>query len=168
MHPAGASRPEEELRVCRKERGKEKGWATRALQFLGNRRPISARAKSTLPGVFRRQRSAASIHRGRSLPPSSSHSTAETDVARNRAILHSPLPPSPIPHFWCRIFLHACGILCSLFLSRRCRHARVLSTNNTPERARWRAMEGAVYTRNRRKTAGDDCGLQPRKTIAVG
>lgn len=69
--------------------GKERVWTARAFQFLGNRRPISARAKSTPV----RRRSAASTPRG---DHPSSRSTAETDVARDRAILPFPPPPSSL------------------------------------------------------------------------
>lgn len=85
---------------------KERERTASALQFLGNRRPISARAKSNLP-----------IRRSRAHPPAirpPSRSTAETDVAREIArlcILPPPPPPILSAPFRCRIFfLLSCGI----------------------------------------------------------
>lgn len=111
--------------------GKEKGWTARALQFLGNRRPISARAKST---PVRRQWSATASPPSVTVTPSSSRTTAETDVARDRAILHSlPLPTLAVASFCTRAESHSLV----LFFS----HAR--SINRPP--AMWRD-EGFVYT----------------------
>lgn len=129
--------------------GKKRVWTARAFQFLGNRRPISARAKST---PARRRRSAASTllaldRRNRC-------------CAGSRDFAPSSLPPPRL--FRCRIFLHACRIplVRSRFRSFPTLRLSVLSTPGG-------AMEG-LCTRSRRKTASDDCGLRPRKTIAVG
>lgn len=107
--------------------GKKRVQTARAFQFLGNRRPISARAKST---PVRRRSAASTPRRPPSSSSSSSRSTAETDVARDRAILH--------PLFRCRIFLHACRIPLTRarFRSLPTPRSSVLSTPG----ARWRVL----------------------------
>lgn len=98
-YPAGANRPEGP-RVCRKECGKKRVWAARAFQFLGNRRPISARAKSTPV----RRRSAASIPSATILLAFDRRNRC---CAGSRDFAPPPPPPATLPR---RIFLHACRI----------------------------------------------------------
>lgn len=129
--------------------GKKGVWAARAFQFLGNSRPISARAKSTPV----RRRSAASI-------PSATILLALD--RRNRCCAGSrdfaPSSPFRVASFCTRADSHSLAL------------AFALSPYATLECSFYQppgAMEG-LCTRSRRKTAGDDCGLRPRKTIAVG
>jgi len=77
VHPAGANRPERP-RVCRKEWGKREYGPRERSNFWA------------IAGQFRRVPNPPLFGGG----PPSSRSTAETDVARDRAILHSPLSVS--------------------------------------------------------------------------
>lgn len=152
VHPAGASRPEAP-RARRKEQEKRKDGPRERSNFWA------------IAGQFRRVPNPPPfggpqqpLHpRFTVTSSSSSRTTAETDVARDRAILHS-LPPPSI-HVRCRIFLHACRIPFSrsLFLAR--------SINRPP--AMWRD-EGLVYTQPVKNRRRYNCGLRLRKTIAVG
>jgi len=116
--------------------GKEGGWTARAFQFLGNRRPISTRAKST-----------SGFGGGPQPPPHRppcSRSTAETDVARDRAILH---PSSfDVASFCTRVQNSTLSRAPTLPLF--C-HTRPINRFSLPPSTPWSrsgAIEGCVYT----------------------
>lgn len=110
--------------------GKKGVWTARAFQFLGNSRPISARAKSTPV----RRRSAASTPRR----PSSSRVRPPKPMLRG--IARFCTLPTPLS---CRIFLHACRfpLARSRFRSRPAPRSNVRSIN---PRARWRVCVRAA------------------------
>lgn len=145
VHPAGAIRPEGP-RVCRKEWGKREYGPRERSNFWA------------IAGQFRRVPNPPLFGGDPRPPPLGDHPPrARPPKPMLRGIARFCIPSFGVASFCTRVESHSFALTFALSL----RHAR--PSYQPPGR-----VGGFVYAQPAKNRQRDDCGLRPRKTIAVG